>query len=200
MAKLNRTAGTRNQKKGFFIVVEGERTEKNYFDWLRTLAREGFISIHTIGGRKKNDAFHLCKKADAEEKKLTDGDELWIVCDHDARDLNPLFEWERGSNRHSVAISNPKFELWLAMHFDKCNGVRTPDECDRCLGKYIQNYEKNCSMDWVNPGNVQAAIANAKAKDSPACLAGSVPKEGTTTVYRLVENIVAASETKTGRK
>ena len=57
------------------------------------------------------------------------GDEAWLVVDVDtwAEDkLSNLLAWAKLDPRHHLAISNPKFELSLVMHFERANGCTTP--------------------------------------------------------------------------
>jgi hypothetical protein len=198
-------ARPRQRRKIYFIVTEGERTEKNYFNHLK-----GFIpssaplsirlEIRPCG--KKSDPNHLKIQAESVERdsSFSVEDEIWIVSDVDGRDkasgnagcapLNILFNWESGKKHRHVALSNPQFELWLAMHFDRCDGVKTQTDCLDRIKKYIPQYKKNASAAWAGISKIQEAVRNAKLKDFPQCPSGQCPGEGITTVYRLVEKIL----------
>lgn len=50
------------------------------------------------------------------------GDEAWIVVDVDTWgdvEFAELLSWAASDPRHHLAISNPKFELFLVMHFER---------------------------------------------------------------------------------
>lgn len=191
--KRNRT-NTLSARKGFFIVVEGERTERNYFNRLKILSDDRFVKVQTIPGGKKSDPRHLIMKAEQVERteQQEPGDEIWIVSDVDGRNLSGLFVWESSAKgiQRNVAVSNPQFELWIALHFDRCAGVKTQADCISRIKKYFPKYEKNASADWIDIPKIQNAVRNGKAKDSPPCPSGKLPTEGITTVYRLVEKIM----------
>lgn len=195
MANFKRArTNTLSARKGFFIIVEGEKTERNYFNRLKILSNDRFVKVQTIPGGKKSDPKHLMKKAEQVERteQREPGDEIWIVSDVDGRNLSELFIWESCAQgiQRNVAVSNPQFELWIALHFDRCAGVKTQAECINRIKKYIPTYEKNASMDWADISKIKDAIRNGKAKDSPPCPSGKCPPEGITTVYRLVEKII----------
>lgn len=203
-----KTVRRRQRRKIYFIVTEGERTEKNYFRHMK----ECIISCSSLAIRlevipcgKKSDPAHLKKYAESIERcksgdsSFSNGDEVWIVLDVDGRDkilqtgtspLSFLFKWESGKDYRHVALSNPQFELWIAMHDDSCNGVKTKQDCLKKVKKYHPTYTKTEIFDWVDENKVKTAISNGKAKDNPPCSSGKCPQEGITTVYRLVEKIM----------
>ena len=62
-------------------------------------------------------------------KKLRKGDEAWIVVDKDNwsdHDLAQLFKWALQSDSYGFALSNPKFEFWLLLHFED---VKRGEKC-----------------------------------------------------------------------
>lgn len=191
--KRKRT-NTLSARKGFFIVVEGERTERNYFNRLKILSDDRFVRVQTIPGGKKSDPRHLAMKAEQVERteQQEPGDEIWIVSDVDGRNLSELFVWESSAKgiQRNVAVSNPQFELWIALHFDKCVGTKTKVECLSALQKFWPDYNKKTDFRGIDGNKVKTAISNGKAKDNPPCSSGKCPQEGITTVYRLVEKIM----------
>ena len=61
-----------------------------------------------------------------EDIKTTD--EAWVVVDKDQwgdAQLNSLFRWSQSSTNFGFALSNPKFEYWLLLHFEDGNNVST---------------------------------------------------------------------------
>lgn len=82
-----KTIRFRQRRKIYFIVTEGECTEKNYFKHLRKFIpdSEPFairLEIRPCG--KKSDPEHMKKQAEDIEKRdssFSAGDEVWIVSD-----------------------------------------------------------------------------------------------------------------------
>ena len=82
-----KTIRFRQRRKIYFIVTEGECTEKNYFKHLRKFIpdSEPFAirrEIRPCG--KKSDPEHMKKQAEDIEKRdssFSAGDEVWIVSD-----------------------------------------------------------------------------------------------------------------------
>ena len=62
-------------------------------------------------------------------EEFREGDEAWIIVDVDTWDeteFSQLLDWTKKDPRHHLAISNPKFELFLIMHFERRGGCPTP--------------------------------------------------------------------------
>ncbi len=73
------------------------------------------------------------------ENDFRAGDEAWLVVDVDdwsEDEFGELIAWEAADSRHHLAVSNPKFELFLLMHFEKGNGCTTPEKVDAALKKH----------------------------------------------------------------
>jgi hypothetical protein len=124
------------------------------------------------------------------DNRLKSTDEAWLVVDKDQwRDdqLSPLLQWSQQAANYGVAVSNPKFELWLLMHFEDATGVATSRQCSERLKRHLPNYDKGrIDSGKLKPG-IAAAINRAKQKDQPPCTGW--PVSSGTTVYRLVEKL-----------
>lgn len=119
--------------KKIFILTEGEKTEKRYFDYFIGLTSNiNIITIPPDGG--KGDPIKLMEKA--KELFLSEWpkyilenqykDEIWFVFDTDRWNeggkISQLKEFchlqsSSGQIRWSIAQSNPSFEIWLYYHF-----------------------------------------------------------------------------------
>ena len=97
----------------------------------------------------------------------------------------------RRKKNFGLALSNPKFEYWLLLHFEDGKGV-TAGNCIEKLKKHVENYAKNkiCISKFYE--YTQTAIQHAKAKDASNC--SDWPRTNGSTVYRLVEQMISASE------
>ena len=101
----------------------------------------------------------------------------------------PPYKWSQESKNYDFTLSNPKFEYWLLLHFEKGIGVNSSQECSDRLARYLPKYDKDIDSKKINFENIITAIEHAKNRDNTLnngwrCIVG------TTTVYRLVERIL----------
>jgi hypothetical protein len=119
------------------------------------------------------------------------GDEAWIVVDVDDwndAEFAELLAWAKSDPRHHLAISNPKFELFLVMHYERGNGCTTPQKVDAALKKNWPRYAKRISATHFTREQVETAIENARIKR--AGCQDPVPAPGMTDVYLLVGKLI----------
>ncbi len=183
---LSRQLGDRSYHKRFVIISEGRNTEVQYFAMLK--AYNPAILIRC--GRGKHSApWYVLKKIQDISK---DYDEAWIVVDKDdwtIDQLDDLLGWIKEEENRFLALSNPKFEFWLLLHFETGSGISSSDDCTLRLRRHLPNFDKNLSTRDFTQDKVISAIDRARQRDNPPCT--DWPKAcGTTTVYRLVERIV----------
>ena len=89
-----------------------------------------------------------------------------------------------------LAVSNPNFEFWLLLHFEDGSKLKNPADKTR-LDRYLPGYAKNISPAQFPEEKIREAVARAKKLDNPPC--ESLPGKRRTTVYRLVEKILAVA-------
>jgi hypothetical protein len=127
------------------------------------------------------------------DEGLRSSDEAWLVLDRDSWSEDQLLElvaWAASDRRFSVAISNPKFEVWLLMHFEDPAGATTPAVVDGRLRACLPEYDKDIQPSKFTPQSVMDAISRAKMRDTPQCIDWPRNPPGTT-VYRLAERIIS---------
>ncbi len=125
---LRRQVGLRSPKRTFLVFCEGEKTEPAY---LKALKREpaardvASVDIRVDEGTSGAVPLTLVEAAaKARARSLgQDGevDEVWCVFDVEWPRNHPNLKRAVALARESgvrVAVSNPCFELWLALHFD----------------------------------------------------------------------------------
>lgn len=188
---FKRPIGQRRYKKMFVIATEGAKTEPIYFG----MFNDGQTTIHVkpLKGKNKSapqQVLARMKKHLADEGLRT-SDEAWLVVDTDQwsnHDLTALHAWSTGKANYGFAVSNPKFEYWLLLHFEDGNGVASSAQCTTRLKTHLPSFEKAC-LDTVKirPG-VQQAIQRASIRDTPPC--AKWPQNTGTTVYKLAEKLV----------
>lgn len=188
--KFQRPPATRNYRKLFVIATEGDKTEPQYFSLF--FSQTTMITVKCLKSRDESSPAKVLKRMKdyIQDKGLKRTDEAWLVVDKDQwRDdqLLQLHEWSLQATNYGLAVSNPKFELWLLMHFEDASGAVTPRQCLERLSRYLPDYAKGrIDIGKLKPG-ITAAIDRARQKDQPPCT--DWPRSVGTTVYRLVEKI-----------
>lgn len=186
---FRRPQANRPYNKLFIISAEGDQTEPQYFDMLNKMSKSTVKCLNNLHGTSPIQILKVMK-TDLKKRRLRKGDEAWIVVDRDiweSEDLDALVEWAKENGNFYLALSNPKFEYWLLLHFEEGNRIKSPKNCEDRLKRHLPTYNKNIQVSKIKP-KIQDAIARAKAKDTPSC--ETWPKQPGTTVYRLVEKIL----------
>ena len=191
-SKFYRDYGKRRYARIYFISTEGAVTEPQYFNRFKSDSIR-IECIRAIGNSSPQGVLQrMVKRLDC--MSLRAGDEAWLVVDKDRwsdEQLQPLYEWsnEKGKKivNRGLAVSNPKFELWLLLHFSDAHAVDSSASCSNELNKYLKGYKKEIPAKVFDNGRVNGAIARAKAMDTPPCT--DWPRKTGTTIYRLVESM-----------
>ena len=111
---------TRNRLPVVYIIVEGERTEKKYFDHFKR--RNCNVQVLTISSEFKasNVLVSRVDRTLGQDEFVPElGDALWCVFDRDDNTNEQLEKAriEAQKNGYQIAFSNPCFELWFLLHF-----------------------------------------------------------------------------------
>ena len=206
------SVGSIAPRRVFVVACEGKKTERNYFKRLAAdidnvtvrfvPARSGRTPSQLVQDMRNHlgdyGQDYLCKDSKPRAFEL-DFDEAWIVFDKDEwkdYQLQEVYDWSKSDRKFDFAMSNPKFEYWLTLHFEdgkseEAKGIRS---CVRHLTKHhIPKYSKSSSLPekMFKNSNLENAINRARSHDNSKddkwpC------HQGCTTVYRLVENILYA--------
>jgi len=188
---FKRTIGKRRYKKMYVIASEGTQTEPIYFGMFNN--NENTIHVKSLKGKHKSAPKHVLSRMKnyIRNEGLKKTDEAWLIVDSDQwpdPDLKILYDWSCSQGHYGLAVSNPKFEYWLLLHFEDGTGISTSSQCTRRLKSYLPNFGKSCIDEAkVKPG-VQEAINRAILKDSPPCT--DWPHTTGTTVYMLVKKLL----------
>jgi len=117
----SRPVATRNIRKYFLIVCEGEKTEPNYFIALKNDLPPNVLSVYNfdIDGTGKNTGSLIDHAIIRRDNASTHYDEVWAVFDRDSFKPNQFNEAIRKADASKIktAWSNEAFELWYVLHF-----------------------------------------------------------------------------------
>ena len=176
----------------FVIAVEGAKTEPQYFAIFNN--QQSVIRVNCLKGKHDSAPPQVLKRMKDHLKKaaLKKSDEAWLVVDKDQwtdEQLPQLFEWSQEADNFGFALSNPKFEYWLLLHFEDGAGITSSQDCSDRLKRQLPDYDKGIDPRKFPQETIDEAIRRARQRDNPPCF--DWPRAiGSTTVYRLVENIL----------
>jgi hypothetical protein len=203
----------------FVIACEGEVAEKRYFEDIVEEFKLQRVQVRVLDpqsdvrGKKssRSSPLQVLQRMNSfierNERYLKFGDELWLVMDIDhhrkgkhQHNLRRALQLAQDAD-YSVAVSNPRFELWLLLHFTE---LPTAEDC--LLKGWLEqeivdlggfNPKKSINIAVLRDG-VTAAIERARAKDTndqstdPDSVLPGLPGSH---VYRLMENLGRAEAT-----
>lgn len=171
-SSFSRKIGHRQPRRHILIVCEGEKTEPDYFNWIKKKLRLSTIEIK----RDIQDPLRIVKEAcksnpkKRKSDKLSDDDdddEIWCVFDVENPTNNPNLDQAiklADDNNIKLAISNPSFEFWYILHFE-CTDREFTDgnEAKKYLRQFIPNYSSGNS-DFLEDlcAYIDEAIVNSR--------------------------------------
>ncbi len=181
----------RSYKKLFIISTEGQKTEPEYFEIFDN--RNAIIKVKCLKSGKDSSPLRVLKRMEKyiKEESLLDTDEAWLVVDRDQwteKQLSELNQWAEKKENHGFALSNPKFEFWLLLHFEDVKSVKTSKDCTAKLKKHIPDYDKSINPDKITDKMINDAITRAKSRDKGS-FEDNLRSLGST-VYKVVEKIM----------
>ena len=191
--KFSRPPGIRRYRKIFLISTEGSNTEVQYFSYFNN--ESSVVKIKCLKGKHESSPAQVFKrmKNNLEKERIIITDEAWLVVDRDQwteGQLSDLNNWSKSQSNYGFALSNPKFEYWLLLHFEEGRGITSSRICSERLRRYIPDYNKNIDPRKII-AHVEDAIRRARHLDNPPC--DDWPRTTGTTVYKLVERILGNS-------
>ncbi len=153
----------KKSKKIYYFIVEGY-TEENYINLLKQTYKKEANIKNCNGGSAKN----VLKQAKKIVSKKSDdylGYIIWFDQDrYDTSSDHNLKNSLESKNDVNIYISSPCVENWLLAHFESVNlNLSSCKICERKLGQYIPNYEKNdCCLltKYIQREQIKRAITN----------------------------------------
>ena len=173
-----RNRNTKDKRKYFLIVCEGEKTEPNYFESLKKDLPKGVLTFYRIDieGTGRN-TLSLVEESKKMKERLENEtslfiDKIWVVFDRDSFEPDNFNEainlCKNSSPEIGCAWTNEAFELWYLLHFHFYNTAINREMYQKLIegnlkskiGKNYQ-YQKNSTEMYdclkVN-GNLELAI------------------------------------------
>ena len=191
---LSRRTGQRPYRPVCWVSTEGT-TERDYFRM--TVFKDARASVKypkdVHPSRRNPTAVLEGLQKEIGSESLRKGDEAWVVVDMDnyEGELGDLLAWCDSHPGYHLAVSNPKFELFLVMHFEKANGCTTAAKADAALRRCMPGYDKRLAPTQFSLEQVKEAVKNARAKR--AASEGALPGPGATDAFMLVESLLGDS-------
>jgi len=189
---FKRRAPYLSYRKLFLIATEGARTEPIYFDMFN--GPQATIHVRLLPAKKHDTSPpQVLKRAEdfAREIGIRKDDEVWIVIDRDQWTEQQLYGVCLGcrTSAFALAVSNPKFEYWLLLHFENGSGISSSTDCTQRLMRYLPHFSKtHLEVEKLKPG-IPDAIRRGEEKDRPPC--EDWPRTNGSTVYRLVRRLTS---------
>lgn len=205
----------KSKRKFYLIVCEGEKTEPNYFESLKSSLPKGVLELTNIDidgtGKNTLSIVEEAKKLRTryEEKYLRKIDKVWAVFDKDgfpAKNFNnAINKGENSKPKINCAWTNEAFELWYLLHFNYYNTGISRVQYQKLIEKEVNKvanqtdfkYRKN-SKDMfaiLNKfGSQENAIRNAKNLESQYFDRSFSSHNPCTKVHRLINELIELTE------
>lgn len=193
---LKRRRGTRRTKRTFLVLCEGAVTEPEYLYALRSLREVNEVAsveIRVDRARSGQVPLPLVEAAIEVKEQIEEVDEVWCLFDVEAPQPHPNLAQALARARNNgieIAVSNPCFEIWLALHFDKHNAWLSSDEAVRLRQRRDGSTGKEVDGQRYMPLRDRAVQNAQDLRDSHAKNGKSFPRDNPSSgVYRLLEAI-----------
>jgi hypothetical protein len=189
---LKRKTGGRKYRDICWVSAEGQ-TEKDYLRM--NVFKDSSVVVRfpkEIHPDRRNPEAVLKRfKKAINAEDFRNGDEAWLMVDVDTwseYEFAKLLSWANSDPRHHLAVSNPKFELFLVMHFERGRGCTTPQKVDEALKRNWPQYNKRVSATQFSLTEVEAAVENAALKR--ASCKDALPAPGMTDAHLLIARLI----------
>ncbi|MDD3813564.1 MAG: RloB family protein [Desulfocapsaceae bacterium] len=188
---FSRKPSIKAYRKLYIIATEGAETEPAYFNMFQS--KDATIRVKILGSQHASSPKRVLKKAELFVARvgLKKSDSVWLVLDRDTWQEEELDMVWQGcqKNNFNLAVSNPCFEYWLLLHFEKGSGISSTHTCLEKLAHHLPHFAKgHVEIEKLRP-NIRTAIAYAVQKDVPPCM--DWPRTKGSTVYKLVQELTS---------
>lgn len=193
---LTRTEGTLRDARLIVIATEGEKTEESYFLAFGSSRVKIRILPCELGLSSPEHVFSRILSY-KQEYQLGGDDQLWIALDVDRWGDKKLSDIAASCSQADIgmAVSNPCFEAWIALHLDIDPNDKIPDQpkCSdvvKVIRGQLRGYNKsNPPLERILP-TVSRAVERAKMNFNES---HRWPNSFGSHVFKVVEEIQALS-------
>ncbi|MDH3998935.1 MAG: RloB family protein [Desulfuromonadales bacterium] len=156
-SSLKRPRASQNAKSQVVVVCEGVRTEKAYLDEFAQDFGNGLVSVRpvpvggapiTVVDRAIEEKKSLAKRARRSRDSFDKNYEVWAMFDRDTHPIDAAFD-KAAANGIKVAFSNPCFELWGILHYEKHNAPDSNKEVQDKLAELMPGYHHKNSPQFI---------------------------------------------------
>lgn len=193
---LSRRTGTRPPRRTFVILCEGTVTEPHYLDALKRLPevhKVASVKIEVDKDRSGAVPLTLVEAAIEVKKGNDEIDEVWCLFDVEAPQPHPNLAQALARARDNgieIAVSNPCFEIWLVLHFDRCSAWLTTDAAGRLRREHDGSTGKEVAGELYMPLRKIAVQHARDLSDNHLDNGTSFPNDNPSSgVFRLLEAI-----------
>jgi len=137
---LRRQTKTRETRKRFLIICEGEKTEVNYFKAFDVPKK---IEVRVKGeGKNSLSLVEKAIKMIDNLKKDDSFDQIWCVFDKDNCSKEQFNQAERLAKQKNIKIaySNEAFEIWFILHFQYLDIATSRSKYPKILTTQMKKY------------------------------------------------------------
>jgi hypothetical protein len=194
----DRRAGKRPTAMHLLIVCEGAETEPNYFKALRKKLKLRMVEIEIKeDAGAPNTIVATAERIAAKRSKEEKFDEIWCVFDREGEHYNKPFHdavQKAQALHYQLAISNPAFEYWYILHFERTTRVfQDGKDAKDYLQKHIPDYKENMPVfPFLEEKTSYAISASRQVLETHPCKEDLFPNPSTF-VYELVEELIMMS-------
>lgn len=205
-----RASQGRAQKTRVLIVCEGQQTEKNYLYELKleeSVAEHFAVTVKSAAGKSRVQIVQFA----VDKRNNSEGtfDEVWCAMDVEQCEGNPEHLADlrasidlAGTNRITLYLSNPAFEVWLLAHFAR--SAKAFIDCSAVITVLNTHWRKRFKQDYnKSDGQIykhlqpymQTAITNAQSVRETHHHAelDTVKCNSSTDFYKLVKRLINPS-------
>lgn len=162
---LSRPVAVREQRWTVLILTNGQRTEVDYFNGIRSGGLAGSGKVMIVKFRNGSPADTV--RSAAGLRDYSEYDEAWAVCDVDTFDVLPAIELSSTTDVH-LALSQPSFEVWLILHkSDSCRGFNNADQASRALRRLLPSWDKSALDFRQFVADILTAVERARTLGEP---------------------------------
>ncbi|MFV0437850.1 MAG: RloB family protein [Desulfopila sp.] len=160
------------------ITVEGVKAEPQYFAIFND--QQSVIRVNCLKGSHDSSPPQVLKRMEdhLRQEALRSSDEAWLVVDKDQwtdEQLDQLHPWAQARDNYGFALSNPKFEYWLLLHFEDGTGIASSRDCSDRLKRHLPGYDKGIDARKITRDRIDEAIRRARLRDNPPAPTGHAP-------------------------